>query len=58
MNKKHLVLESLYHFCKQQEDFTFHNDLVKEMCIKHSFGNPFTKETTALPCFGMTRVAL
>ncbi|STQ85940.1 hypothetical protein LS73_002030 [Helicobacter muridarum] len=56
MNKKHLVLESLYHFCKQQEDFTFHNDLVKEMCIKHGFGNPFTKETTALPCFDVTKL--
>ncbi|EMJ0665095.1 hypothetical protein V7J24_001795 [Campylobacter upsaliensis] len=41
INKKHLVLEALYRFCKEQNDFIFHNDLVKEVCSDYKFGNPF-----------------
>ncbi len=41
INKKHLVLESLYKHCKTQHNFTFHNDLVKEISKQYSFGNPF-----------------
>lgn len=40
-NKKHLVLESLLRYCKEQNNFNFHNDLVKEFGKKHGFGNPF-----------------
>ncbi len=41
VNKKHLVLENLLKVCKEKNDFTFHNDLVKELSKKHGFGNPF-----------------
>ncbi|HEC1542208.1 TPA: hypothetical protein R1X41_001751 [Campylobacter upsaliensis] len=41
ISKKHLVLEALYRFCKEQNDFVFHNDLVKEVCSDYKFGNPF-----------------
>ncbi|TNB54961.1 type II restriction enzyme [Campylobacter helveticus] len=41
VNKKHLVLESLLAQCKEQNDFIFHNDLVKEICKQCGFGNPF-----------------
>lgn len=41
MSKKHLVLESLLKHCKEQNDFIFHNDLVKEISKQHNFGNPF-----------------
>lgn len=40
-NKKHLVLLDLYKHCKEQGNFTFHNDLVKDFAKKHKFGNPF-----------------
>ena len=40
-NKKHAVLLDLYNHCEAQNDFVFHNDLVKEFCKKHKFGNPF-----------------
>lgn len=41
MNKKHLVLEALYEYCKEKNNFTFHNDLVKEISKQYDFGNPF-----------------
>lgn len=41
INKKHLVLEDLFKYCQKQNNFTFHNDLVKELSKKHGFGNPF-----------------
>ena len=40
-NKKHSVLLDLYNHCKAQNDFVFHNDLVKDYAKKHKFGNPF-----------------
>lgn len=41
INKKHLVLESLWQHCQAQGHFRFHNDLVKEIAKQHGFGNPF-----------------
>ncbi|MGX2971396.1 type II restriction enzyme [Helicobacter sp. T3_23-1059] len=40
-NKKHAVLLDLYNHCEAQNDFVFHNDLVKDYAKKHNFGNPF-----------------
>lgn len=45
-NKKHAVLLDLYEHCKGQDNFVFHNDLVKDFAKKHKFGNPF--DTTKL----------
>ncbi|MCR2101713.1 hypothetical protein CUPS4256_00360 [Campylobacter upsaliensis] len=39
INKKHLVLEALYRFCKEQNNFIFHNDLVKEVSKQYDFKN-------------------
>lgn len=41
INKKSLVLESLLQYCKEKDNFIFHNDLVKEIAKKYNFGNPF-----------------
>lgn len=41
VNKKHVVLETLLAHCKKQNNFIFHNDLIKELSKKHGFGNPF-----------------
>ena len=41
MSKKAKVIEELYRSCKQKKDFIFHNDKVKELCVKFGFGNPF-----------------
>lgn len=41
MSKKHLILFDLYKYCKEHNNFIFHNDLVKEFSKKHKFGNPF-----------------
>jgi len=40
-NKKHQVIEKLFKICRQQNDFTFHNNLVKDVCKEVGFGNPF-----------------
>lgn len=40
-NKKSLVIEELFEICKGRNNFEFHNDLVKEVCVKFGFGNPF-----------------
>ncbi|GHV13794.1 hypothetical protein AGMMS49938_08870 [Fibrobacterales bacterium] len=40
-SKKDKVLEKLFEFCKSENDFVFHNDLVKDVCKKIGFGNPF-----------------
>ena len=40
-NKKHLVLIDLFNHCQENNNYVFHNDLVKEFCKKHKFGNPF-----------------
>ena len=40
-NKKKQVIEELFNICQNKKDFTFHNDLVKEVSTKVGFGNPF-----------------
>jgi hypothetical protein len=40
-NKKHQVIEKLFNICQQKSDFVFHNDIVKDICKKIGFGNPF-----------------
>lgn len=41
INKKYLILEELLRKCQERNEFVFHNDLVKEICRKYHFGNPF-----------------
>jgi hypothetical protein len=41
MNKKAKVLTELFKICQKRNDFVFHNDLVKDVCRKVGFGNPF-----------------
>ena len=41
MNKKNLVITEIFEICKEQNNFIFDNDLVKSICKKHGFGNPF-----------------
>ena len=41
MNKKDEVITQLYTICKKQNSFVFHNNLLKEVCRKVGFGNPF-----------------
>lgn len=41
MSKKDEVLTELFKICQAKQDFTFHNDLVKEISRKVGFGNPF-----------------
>lgn len=40
-NKKSQVIEELFNICEARNNFEFHNDLVKELCRKVGFGNPF-----------------
>ena len=40
-SKKNQVLEELFRICKSKGDFVFHNELVKDVCKKVGFGNPF-----------------
>jgi hypothetical protein len=52
-SKKDKVIEELFKICLKNKKFVFHNDLVKDVCKKIGFGNPFdvTKidNTTKLP---------
>ena len=41
MSKKSLVLTDLFQHCVAKNNFVFDNDLVKSLCKKHKFGNPF-----------------
>jgi len=41
MSKKNEVIEELFKICKKKGNFVFHNDLVKDVCKKVGFGNPF-----------------
>ncbi len=41
ISKKSKVIEELFRICKEKKDFTFHNDLVKQVCAKLGFSNPF-----------------
>jgi len=40
-SRKQKVIAELFEICKSKNDFVFHNDLVKIVCKKHKFGNPF-----------------
>jgi len=40
-SKKEEVIKELYEICKQKNDYVFHNDTVKEVCMRIGFGNPF-----------------
>lgn len=40
-SKKDKVIEELYKICKRKNNYVFHNDLVKDVCKKVGFGNPF-----------------
>lgn len=40
-NKKHLVIEKLFKYCKKKNSFVFDNELVKEFSKQVGFGNPF-----------------
>ena len=41
-SKQHQVIDELFKICKRKNNFIFHNKLVKEVCVKYGFGNPFT----------------
>ncbi len=41
MNKKDQVLTEIFQQCQKQNDYVFHNDLVKDIARKVGFGNPF-----------------
>lgn len=40
-SKKDHVIEELFKICRGKDNFVFHNNLVKNVCKKISFGNPF-----------------
>lgn len=40
-SKKDQVIEEIFKICKRQNNFVFHNNLVKDVCKKIGFGNPF-----------------
>jgi len=41
MGVKQDVVTEIFKLCKSRGDFGFDNTLVKQVCKKHSFGNPF-----------------
>lgn len=41
MNIKAEIITQLYITCKKQNNMVFHNNLVKDICKKVGFGNPF-----------------
>ena len=41
VGKKKQVLAEVFTICKNKGDFVFHNELVKDVCKKIGFGNPF-----------------
>ena len=41
MGNKQDVITELYKRCKKKKDFIFDNTLVKQVCKKYGFGNPF-----------------
>jgi len=40
-SKKDQVIEDLFKICRKKNNFEFHNNLVKDVCKKIGFGNPF-----------------
>lgn len=41
MSKKHDVILEIFDVCMKTGNLVFNNDLVKKVCKKHKFGNPF-----------------
>ena len=41
MGIKQEVIAELFKRCKRKKDFVFNNTLVKKLCKKYGFGNPF-----------------
>ncbi|MCS7027791.1 MAG: hypothetical protein NZ519_03405 [Bacteroidia bacterium] len=41
MNKKEQIITEIFKICKNRNTYVFHNDLVKEVCKRIGFGNPF-----------------
>ncbi len=41
MGTKHDVITDIFKLCKKRKKFVFDNKLVKEICKKCGFGNPF-----------------
>jgi hypothetical protein len=41
MGKKQLVLTELFEICRKRDGYVFDNDLVKKVCAKYGFKNPF-----------------
>jgi len=41
MGIKQNVITEIFKICKRKKDFAFDNTLVKKICKKHHFGNPF-----------------
>jgi hypothetical protein len=41
MSKKEQVLKQILEICEKENDYKFHNDVVKNICKKVGFGNPF-----------------
>lgn len=41
VNKKNKVITELFKVCKRKNNYVFHNNLVKDICKKVGFGNPF-----------------
>ncbi len=41
INKKQNVLIELLEICEKQNNYVFHNNLVKDISKKHNLGNPF-----------------
>ena len=41
LGKKGKVIEELFKYCIKNNNFNFHNDLVKRICKQKGFGNPF-----------------
>lgn len=41
MSKKSEVILEILKICEDKNDFVFNNDLVKKICKKHQFANPF-----------------
>lgn len=40
-NKKHRAIAEIFKVCESRKDLIFDNNLVKSVCQKHKFGNPF-----------------
>lgn len=40
-SKKNQVINEIFRICSEKNHFEFHNDLVKDVCKKVGFGNPF-----------------